>query len=194
MTGKIALLPHWKIIYEIPKKNLKANTSQLNRHILLAVGLTLLLMALLLGYLLKSFVAPLLSLKKTMVNVQKGDKKIRAEVTRPDEIGEVAYLFNETLEEVYRNEENYRKASVALMQEQIKPHFLYNTLDTIQWLILETEDEKAVQVVDELTVFLRKGLNKGREVITLANELAHVRSYWEIQKIRYEKLQDLDSL
>lgn len=189
LTGNIALLPHWKINYQISKKSLEANATQFNRSIFIAVIITLVLMGALMSFLLKNFVDPLLSLKKTMGHVQKGDKKIRAQVIRPDEIGEVATLFNETLERVYVNEENYRKASVSLMQEQIKPHFLYNTLDTIQWLIMESEPEKAVEMVDQLTLFLRKGLNSGEEITTLENELAHVNSYWQIQKTRYEKLQ-----
>lgn len=192
LTGDIALLPGWKINYQISKYRLEANANHFNRNILLTVFLTLVLMGALMSFLLKIFADPLLNLKKTMVKVQAGDRKVRAKVIRPDEIGEVAHLFNETLERVYRNEENYRKASILLMQEQIKPHFLYNTLDTIQWLIMESEPEKAVEILDQLTLFLRKGLNNGKETTTLKNELAHVNSYWQIQKNRYEKLQAID--
>jgi two-component system sensor histidine kinase YesM len=67
-----------------------------------------------------------------------------------------------------------------------KPHFLYNTLDTIQWMAQDHKADDIVQIVTALTSLFRIGLSKGQEIIKLSDEIEHVRSYLIIQKARYE--------
>lgn len=82
--------------------------------------------------------------------------------------------------------EQLRRMEFLLIQAQINPHFLYNTLDTIIWLIEAGKNEQAIQVVSNLSSFFRLSLSNGREVITLQEELLHVKSYLEIQQVRYK--------
>src|SRR5208283_4626402 len=79
-----------------------------------------------------------------------------------------------------------RDAELRILQEQIKPHFLYNTLDTIQWMAQEHRVDDVVSMVGALTSLFRIGLNKGREFISLSDEIEHIESYLRIQKMRYE--------
>ncbi len=81
-----------------------------------------------------------------------------------------------------------RKAELALLQAQINPHFLYNTLDTIIWLIEMGQTGEAEQMVTSLSAFFRTSLSSGRDIITLAEEEKHVRSYMEIQQTRYRDI------
>ena len=77
---------------------------------------------------------------------------------------------------------------LALLQSQINPHFLYNTLDTIIWLVETGKNEQAVEMVTSLSNFFRSSLSKGRDIITLGEEEIHVRSYLEIQQVRYRDI------
>lgn len=85
-------------------------------------------------------------------------------------------------------EKQRRRTELALLQAQINPHFLYNTLDTIIWLIESREIGEAVRMVGSLSNFFRFSLSRGNNIITLAEEEQHIRSYLEIQQMRYRDL------
>jgi two-component system sensor histidine kinase YesM len=79
-----------------------------------------------------------------------------------------------------------------LLQAQTNPHFLYNTMDTIIWLIESGEISEAVTMVSSLSNYFRFSLSRGQNVITIAEEEQHIRSYLEIQQIRYRDLMDYE--
>lgn len=85
-----------------------------------------------------------------------------------------------------------RHAELRLLQEQINPHFLYNTLDTIVWLIEGDDPEKAVDMVVALSEFFRLVLSKGKEYISIREEKEHIRGYLEIQQVRYRDILDYE--
>nr|WP_253940793.1 histidine kinase [Fundicoccus ignavus] len=82
-------------------------------------------------------------------------------------------------------QELLRKTEFELLQAQINPHFLYNTLDSIIWLAESEQSELVVQMVSSLGAFFRTSLSNGKDVINLETEMKQVESYLEIQKIRY---------
>ena len=131
--------------------------------------------------------------------ISDGNFSQRVEVKRRDEIGELAYSVNqmsehleEYVEKIKEDERKMRHAELRLLQEQINPHFLYNTLDTIVWLVEGNHSDKAVNVVVSLSEFFRIVLSKGREVITIREEEKHIRSYLEIQQVRYRDILDYE--
>lgn len=79
-----------------------------------------------------------------------------------------------------------RKTELNVLQEQINPHFLYNTLTSIQWLCKSGKNEKAVKMVATLGKFYRIGLNNGKEFITIRQELEHAKCYLSMQEYRFE--------
>ena len=89
-------------------------------------------------------------------------------------------------------EKQRRRTELALLQAQINPHFLYNTLDTIIWLIESREIKEAVNMVGSLSNFFRFSLSRGQNVITLAEEEKHIKSYLEIQQMRYRDLMEYE--
>lgn len=89
-------------------------------------------------------------------------------------------------------EKQRRRTELALLQAQINPHFLYNTLDTIVWLIESGEISGAVKMVASLSNYFRFSLSRGKSVITLEEEEQHIRSYLEIQQMRYSDLMDYE--
>ena len=91
-------------------------------------------------------------------------------------------------EQVTAEQKQLRKAEFELLQAQINPHFLYNTLDAIVWSAEAGNQKQVVKMVGSLSEFFRTSLNKGKEMVTIREELQHVRSYLEIQQIRYQDI------
>ncbi len=89
-------------------------------------------------------------------------------------------------------EKQRRRTEFALLQAQMNPHFLYNTLDTIIWLIESKEISEAVTMICSLSNYFRFSLSRGKKVITLAEEEQHIRSYLEIQRMRYRDLMEYE--
>lgn len=92
------------------------------------------------------------------------------------------------MEQVKTEQGRLRKAEFELLQSQINPHFLYNTLDTIVWLAEAGEQKKVVDMVGSLSDFFRTSLNQGKDMVSVKEELQHSRSYLEIQQVRYQDI------
>ena len=96
--------------------------------------------------------------------------------------------LNRQIQETAHNQERLRRTELALIQSQVNPHFLYNTMDTIIWLIEAEKTEEAVEMVSSLSSFFRHSLSRGQDVITLHEEEEHVCSYLQIQQARYKDI------
>lgn len=92
------------------------------------------------------------------------------------------------MRESTEKQENLRKAELALLQAQINPHFLYNTLDTIIWLIEAEKSEAAEKMVSDLSDFFRHTLSNGKDIVSLEDERKQVTSYLQIQQVRYKDI------
>lgn len=124
-----------------------------------------------------------------------GDFAVRAQEGSDDELDVLNTSFNHMVEEVGKLVEdirieqlNLRATELKLLQAQINPHFLYNTLDTIIWLAEAGDSKQVVTLVSSLSDFFRTTLSKGRDYITVREEEAHVRSYLKIQQFRYRDI------
>ncbi len=142
---------------------------------------------------------PIKSLYNATNEVATGNFKTRADVTTNDELAVLANGFNNMaqnmqnlIDEIKEDEQKLRKMDLRLLQEQINPHFLYNTLDTIVWLIESEQSEQAVEMVVELSNFFRIVLSKGKALISIQEEEKHIRSYLDIQKVRYGDIMEYD--
>lgn len=171
--------------------------------ILFAIGvtvLTVLTIAVLLKRALsftKGITKPIQALCKNVSEVGKGNFEI-LDVSYQDRevellnngIQKMAKQIQQLLENVKEDEEQRHKMNLQLLQAQINPHFLYNTLDTIVWLVESGRSEDAINMLTQLSVFFRTSLSKGRDIITLEEEIMHTRSYLEIQQVRYRDIMD----
>lgn len=107
----------------------------------------------------------------------------------------VPLSITEPIEKQVRAEQRQlRKAEFELLQAQINPHFLYNTLDAIVWSAEAGNQKQVIQMVGSLSDFFRTSLNRGREIVTVREDLQHVCSYLEIQKIRYMDILEYEIL
>lgn len=142
-----------------------------------------------------SFIGPISRLRRLMGEAEQGNLAVSFDTQRySGEIRQLGSSFNSMIDKirqlldlVYREQQAKREAEIRTLQAQIKPHFLYNTLDTIRWMAEEHQAVEIVQLVSALTRLFRISLSRGREIISLADEIDHVRSYLYIQKVRYEE-------
>ena len=142
---------------------------------------------------------PIRQLNSVTEKIAQGDFNARAQVNSDDEVAELAVSFykmagnmQSLIDKVKEDERKMRKADLRLLQEQIQPHFLYNTLDTIVWLIESNEPDEAVTMVVTLSDFFREILSKGKEFISIKEEEKHISSYLQIQEMRYRDILEYD--
>ncbi|WP_243110011.1 sensor histidine kinase [Clostridium sp. E02] len=109
-----------------------------------------------------------------------------------DQYDQMVIRISELIEHIKEEQELKRKTELKLLQAQINPHFLYNTLDTIVWLAEGKRHQEVVDMITALSSFLRIGLNNGKDFITIRGEAEHVRSYLMIQHFRYEDIMDYE--
>ena len=91
------------------------------------------------------------------------------------------------MDEIIRQQNERRKSELDALQSQINPHFLYNTLESITWMVEAQENEAAVRMISELAKLLRVSLSRGKTIIPIKDELQHSRSYMNIQLARYKE-------
>lgn len=182
----------WKLISMAPLESLTADTRKITVLIVL-IGLICLFFALLGAGMLSQFIAkPIMGLTKHMKKVKEGNLDIEFQVNSEDEIGLLASGFNamirrvqELLTNINFEQKKKREYELALIQAQIKPHFLYNTLDVIYTLSEMGRARDVQRTTKALADFYRAALSKGRETITIEEEVRNVKDYLSIQRIRY---------
>lgn len=128
--------------------------------------------------------------------IKKTDKKLYKIKSLPQASSEIQILTKEynnlidrifvLTEDIEKKEEQKRTYQVKALQSQINPHFLYNTLDTILWLVEFGENEEAIKVTKNLGMLLRNSLNIDEDFVKLDKEIGHAKNYLDIQKIRYD--------
>lgn len=107
-------------------------------------------------------------------------------------IEEMAVRLDRQIELNRQEQIRLRGIELSLIQAQINPHFLYNTLDAIVWLIETGKNEQAEEMVTSLSTYFRSFLSNGRDIVTMTQEEQHIRSYLEIQQVRYKDILDYD--
>ena len=145
----------------------------------------------------RSIYIPIQRLHDVTTTITKTD--LQALVTRDnvDEITELGLSFNimigrirELLDAKMKEQDDLKKAELRALQAQINPHFLYNTLDTIIWMAEAQKTEQVIEIVSALSNFFRLSLSKGKDWITIGEEIERTRSYLTIQKMRYRDILD----
>lgn len=132
-------------------------------------------------------------LRNGMIATEDGDFSLRLEENYDDEIGELIRGYNillgkiETLiKEVYESEITQRRYEMKALQNQINPHFLYNTLSLINWKAIENGNKDISEITLALSHFYRTSLNKGRNVLPIADEIKNVKSYIAVQLFMHD--------
>ena len=187
-------LTGWKSIGVFSFKDISKDITSMERFTLVIAIATSFLAVFFSLLFTNSIVTPIKELKTLMKGVESGDLDLKFKEDKyKNEFGELGHSFNHMVSEikklinmVYNEQRSKRKAEIETLQAQIKPHFLYNTLDTIAWMAEDYNAKDIINLVGALTRVFRIGLNKGKEIINLKDEIEHINSYLIIQKYRYE--------
>jgi two-component system sensor histidine kinase YesM len=181
----------WTLLHLIKKKELLKQSNRIGTATTL-IASSIALVALLLSVIISGTITkPLIQIKKMMVDWNKGVREFDGKFPK-DEVGTIGETFkrisseNEELaERLTHSKLKEREAELRALQAQIKPHFLYNTLDSIYWMARLQKNQEAAQMALSLSESFKLSLNKGKETIPVFKELQHIEHYMTIQNIRY---------
>lgn len=169
-------------------------TSGLNQILLVLIGIYVLVMLIAVGislYFSRVFTRPIQKISREMENFDGKDFSHKLDIHTDTELDKIGHSYNEMLAnieqlvgEIKKQEKELRSSELHVLINQINPHFLYNTLDTIYMLARINGEEKTMKMIQALSSYLRLSLSKGSDIVTVADELENVKSYMEIQQIR----------
>ncbi|MBA2939556.1 histidine kinase [Paenibacillus sp. CGMCC 1.16610] len=185
---------NWSIISINDESRLEAALSRLEAYyiVLLVAGL---LLSLFISFFIAKYIRnPLYTLKTKMKRVEQGDLTTRVTIKRNDEFGDLSRAFDRMLQQIVElirrgelHNELERKLEIQVLQSQINPHFLYNTLGAISNVIHLGQIEKVDVVIGSLISILEYGIADASEKVSLRQELQNVSDYIAIQNIRYNR-------
>jgi len=132
-------------------------------------------------------------LQRLMRRVQAGDFAASIQAEKPDEIGQLSNAFAEMVARInslirnnYEQKIREKNAQIKALQAQILPHFLYNTLDSINWMLIEKKEYQISRMVTALGNLFRTSVSRGDGIVALRDEISHVEDYLLLQKLRFE--------
>lgn len=183
---------NWTIVSKIPFKELskESNTFYFMTFIVTIInGILMFIGAISISRLITN---PIKKLLRSMKGIENGEfNKVNIEVGN-DEIGKLRDGYNIMVLEIEKlinriidEEKIKRKAELSVLQAQVKPHFLYNTLDAMGYLALSGKCDEVYEALEALGGYYRTSLSKGREIITLGEEIDIVKNYFLLQRLRY---------
>lgn len=186
-------ITNWKVVGIIPHRELSVDKNNSIWLIILTAVSSCFLAGLASFKLSSRIVSPVTELTSLMHKVEEGNLTVKMPESGNDEIGQLSNGFNVMTEklknsrdQIYHDQSTIRKTELQLLQAQISPHFLYNTLDAIKYLTKLEKNKDAVKMIVSLAKFFRSSLSKGRAVIPLRDELDRIENYLTILKLRYK--------
>lgn len=183
----------WKIIGVTPEQGFSLNGVKTKLFMVFMVLFFLFLMGVINAYISTRITAPIQELEKSVNALEAGELDTEIYTGGSYEIqhlghsiGDMAKRIQALMDDIVAEHESKRKSEFDTLQSQINPHFLYNTLDIIVWMIENEQKNEAVKVVTALARFFRISLSKGKSIIPVRDELEHVRNYLMIQQMRFK--------
>lgn len=193
VTVKTAGYTGWKLVAVVPVEGVLDNYGQLFLFFLFMVLFSIFLLTFVNFRLSAWITAPLKKLDKAVRELEAGAEEADFEARGPYEIEHLSHsicsmvsTMRHLMDDIIEQEKQKRKNELDVLQAQINPHFLYNTLDSVVWMTENGRTEDAITMITSLARFFRISLSRGSSIIPIADELEHVRHYLTIQKMRYK--------
>ncbi|HPL99009.1 MAG TPA: sensor histidine kinase [Bacillota bacterium] len=185
--------PSWKIVYHIPLKELYREMDTLKRWVLLIIVYGLIILSVLSVLTSVDIITPINKLVEGMKKVEKGNKHEDIELDRSDELGYLSESFNRMskkidylVNRIYKEEIALKEAEIKALQAQINPHFLFNTLENINWMARLNGVPEISETVSALAKLIDGSIGRGDRTISLREELEYIDNYMTVLKNRYE--------
>ncbi|AZO96494.1 sensor histidine kinase [Halocella sp. SP3-1] len=200
-----SLVTGWNIVSVAYASEVEAELNQLKKITILISGLILFVIILLTMYLSYALSHPIRELEEVTQQAANNDLSVKIETQSKDEIAQLGKSFNKMISKIKKlMEENIaeqkllRELEMESLDNQIKPHFIYNTLDLIIGQLENNNSNKATRLIEALGNFFRLSLSHGKEMVKIVSEVEHVKNYLYIQKLRqgekYEYIIDIKDL
>lgn len=180
------------VVGMIPMSFLQKTARGLQKTTIMLILASLMLCIFLANILAKGIAGPIKRTSKAMQQFAEGDFSVRLPEGRRDEIGTMNSVFNQTIEkieqlikQVVEMETVNKDIEFQALQAQINPHFLYNTMDMINWMALQGQTDEISHAVQSLSRFYKLTLSRKKGISTIARELEHVTIYVQLQNMRY---------
>ena len=182
----------WKLVGVIPYSTFTHGMADLRYFIIILILLMVMMLMVINRVISVRISRPILKLNDSVVEYEAGEKP-SIYIGGSQEIRHLGYSIQKSYEqidllmkEIVWEQNERRKSELEALQSQINPHFLYNALESITWMVEGEKNDEAVFMISQLAKLFRISLSKGRTVITVRDELQHAESYMNIQKIRYK--------
>lgn len=189
--------PEWIFASVISNEELMQSSNQLMTGLWLLLIFLLAVIFILGKMLVTAVLTPIKNLQNAMKLVENGKLESYVEEGNAhDEIHDLSTSFNKMIfkmsgliDEIVEERNQKQRAEMEIMQAQIKPHFLYNTLDNLKWLAKQHGAEDVAKTITALSTYFRTFLASGQQVISLKQEFKHTKAYLDMQKIRFKNLE-----
>ncbi|OXM87327.1 cache domain-containing sensor histidine kinase [Paenibacillus rigui] len=192
VTFKTSKMTNWRIVGVSLESELVKGVDRIRGITIAAVAICILAVVLLSIYITNIMTKPIRELQVLASTAADRNFTDYARVKGRDEIGLLAVSFNrmimrihELMEQIVHDQDKMRRMEIKAMQELIKPHFVYNTLDSIIGLLEQNRIEEASDMIEALGKLFRTSLSHGKEIITIKEEVEHVCTYVHIQQFRF---------
>ncbi|MBU5332643.1 sensor histidine kinase [Anaerocolumna aminovalerica] len=183
----------WKIVNVTPAKEFYMSCNQMKFFTGMIIALTIFLITFAIQFVSYLISNPLKKLDDSVKDLEYGKLDLNIYIGGSYEIQHlgrtitsVVLQMHELMKEIVIEQEKKRKSEFESLQAQINPHFLYNTLDSIVWMVESERYQEAISMVTALASLFRISLSKGKNIITIQEEIEHAQNYLYIQKIRYK--------
>lgn len=193
ITVKTVGYTGWKLIGVTPMKDMTSDYYHIRLFAVFILSFTIFLMIFANLYLSSRIANPIKSLEKSVKKLEKGDLDVQIAVGGSYEIQHLGKTIRsmvkqmrKLMDDIVIEQESKRKSELDALQSQINPHFLYNTLDSIVWMVENERYSEAISMVTALARLFRISLSKGRNIIPVSDELEHARNYLTIQMVRFK--------
>ena len=193
VTIKTVSYTGWKLVRVVPMSVFEMGISDMRLVVILFVALAM-LMIIVINQLVSARIAmPLKKLNDSVKDWESGNMNPDIYVGGSLEVEHLGMTLRSTVEQlrqlmddIVKEQEKKRKSELDALQSQINPHFLYNTLDSIVWMIEGERYQDAVFMITQLASLFRISLSRGKTIISIADEIKHAKNYMNIQKVRYK--------
>jgi two-component system, sensor histidine kinase YesM len=183
----------WRTVRLVPIVQLLHATQIIKRLTFVISMLSMFFAVLFLFFIAKKISYPIHKLKSKMELVEKGDFDVSVDIKSKNEIGMLGDKFNKMVTKlrdlvrtVYQVQIQNKEAQLIALQNQINPHFLYNTLDSIHMMAEINSDFEVSKMITTLAKLLRYSIKSSNDLVTIRDEIKHVKNYITIQEVRYE--------
>lgn len=195
ITVKTISYTGWKLVSVVPMSSFDMGLEEMRYFVIMLVTVSLLAVMILNQLVSARIAKPLQKLNDSVKEWEEGNLNPAIYVGGSMEVEHLGRTLRSTVEQIRQlmqdivvEQEEKRKSELDALQSQINPHFLYNTLDSIVWMIEGGRCDDAVFMITQLASLFRISLSRGKTVISVEDEIRHARNYMNIQKIRYKNL------